>query len=113
MGEGRSSTPKVVVYEGCFVPRYKRNKSPGDEAQPERWSVDVDKLSNDSSARRWTCTMNRTSFLHKEPRLYCFDLQASLQHMCQSVAKFTWIFRTISFQDPRLVEQQMRDVLLE
>jgi hypothetical protein len=48
------STPKVVVYEECFVPRYKRNKSPGDEAQPERWSVDVDKLSNHSAARRWT-----------------------------------------------------------
>jgi Putative peptidoglycan binding domain/D-alanyl-D-alanine carboxypeptidase len=38
----------LVVYEGCFVPRYKRKQSPGDEPQPERRSVDVDQLSNHS-----------------------------------------------------------------
>jgi hypothetical protein len=38
----------IAVYEGCFVPRYKRKQSPGDEAQPERRSADVDQLSNHS-----------------------------------------------------------------
>jgi hypothetical protein len=33
--------------------------------------------------------------------------------MCQSVAKLSWIFWPISVQDPCLVQQQMRDVLLE
>jgi hypothetical protein len=38
----------IVRYEGCFVPRYKRHHSPGEEAQPERRSLDVDQLSNHS-----------------------------------------------------------------
>lgn len=38
----------ILRYEGCFNPRYKRNHSPGDAAQPERESVDVNELSNHS-----------------------------------------------------------------
>jgi hypothetical protein len=38
----------IVRYEGCFVPRYKRHQSPGDAAQPDRRSADVDQLSNHS-----------------------------------------------------------------
>ena len=38
----------IVRYEGCFVPRYKRRQSPGNAAQPERQSSEVDKLSNHS-----------------------------------------------------------------
>jgi hypothetical protein len=38
----------IARHEGCFVPRYKRRQSPGDAAQSERQSVDVDQLSNHS-----------------------------------------------------------------
>jgi hypothetical protein len=38
----------VRAFEGAFVPRYKRNKSPGNGAQPERKSIDVPDLSNHS-----------------------------------------------------------------
>ena len=38
----------IVRYEGCFVPRYKRNQSPGNGPQPQRRSADVDQLSNHS-----------------------------------------------------------------
>ena len=38
----------LLHYDGCFNPRYKRKKSPGDDAQEVRKSSDVDKLSNHS-----------------------------------------------------------------
>ena len=44
---------------------------------------------------------------------YASGEEASPKDMCQSVAKLSWIFRPISVQDPCLVEQQMRHVLLE
>jgi hypothetical protein len=38
----------IRTYEGCFVPRYKRDQAPGNSAHPEKRSVDVEELSNHS-----------------------------------------------------------------
>jgi len=53
----------IVVYEGCFVPRYKRHQAPpGGAAQPERRSADVDQLSNHSFGSAFDMNYDENTF---------------------------------------------------
>ena len=80
----------IIRYEGCFVPRYKRNQAPrGDAAQPERRSLDVDQLSNHSFGSAFDINYAQNQF-PGQPAL-CGDL-GSTRELVQSAAKlgFYW-----------------------
>jgi putative ABC transport system substrate-binding protein len=108
-----TASPLAVVHRDFIVTLAARHKLPAIYFMDRKADIGLAPITVFIGCNRSRRQLRKGRVVFRRRYSYASGEEASPKDMCQSVAKLSWIFRPISVQDPCLVEQQMRHVLLE